>query len=204
MGKVFNIAALQQEMVRELPGTTVLVRTKALWNAAEKFCRESEAWREELPAIDIVTGQVDYNLVAEWDANIQRLEWVKLNNAAGVAAGIKPDPLDPRYWTMTPADPEYVTLHSDLTPTADITGALTVKAILVPSRNSYDVADWFVNRYCSGIVAHAIGSLMREPNKRYTNVARAVDYEAEYRDQLLEAKGELRRKYNDEPISMGA
>jgi len=204
MARFFNPATLQVRMGLELPGCPEILRVQAIQDALHEFCQESEAWREELAPIDIVDGQLDYNLVPEYDAHIHRIEWVRINTEDGVTNEITPDNLDEALFTMTPGDPDVLTLDETLEPGDDVTSGLTVKAILVPEFNTHDIAEWFANRYWKGIVAKALSIRMVDTAKRWTNPTKAAIYEAEFRDQIADARGEKRREYKDGFVGMSA
>ena len=195
MSRISSLAVLQTRMVLELPGCPEMLRVQALQEAFQEFCRESEAWREELAPIDIVEDQLEYDLIPEFDAMILRLEWVKLNTEDGVTEGLEPDPLAVELYTLTPGDPEVLTLDDGLEPTEAITDALTVKAILIPEFNSLDISEWMLNLHYRTLVAGALDIRLRDANKRWTNPARAADYAMRFRDGIQTAKAEVTRDY---------
>ena len=202
MARMSSVAVLQTRMVNELTGCPELLRVEALRDALRQFCEESNAWHETLSDIDIEDGVVEYNLIPEYDAHIQRIVAVRLNTEDGVTDDVWPDPLDESLYSMTPGDPEVLVLDDSLEPADDITGALRVKASFVPEFNSLDIAEWFLNRYWEGIVARAMGIRMRDPNKRWTNAMRAEFYERDYRDRLQRAKAEVSRQFKEAAFTM--
>lgn len=204
MSRITSLAVLQTRMAVELRGCPEALRVQALMDAFGEFCRESEAWREELSAVDLVDGQVDYNLVVPFAAGVHRIEWLKINTEDGVTDGIVPADIDPSLYELTPGDPDVVTLDDTLEPAEDIADALTLKVVLMPEFNSLDIAEWFLNRYWRGIRAKAMALRMIEPDKRWTNAARAQLYEREYMDLLQDAKAEVTRNYKQENYTLPA
>lgn len=194
MGRISSLAVLQTRMTLELSACPPALLAQALMDGFHRFCLESEAWREEL-TMSLVDGQLDYTLAPSFDANCHRLVWVRINTADGVTDGLTPADLDPALYTMTPGDPDVLTLDDTLEPADDITDALTCKVVLVPEFNSMDVEEWFLNRYHLGILAKAMSLRMMDPNKRWTNASKAAIYEGQYLNQIQKARADLSREF---------
>jgi hypothetical protein len=195
MGRISSVAVLLTRMVSELRGCEQLLQVEALRDGLFDFCVESEAWLEEVPAIDIVDGQLEYNLIPEYDAHIHRITDVWILTEDQVTDETRPDPLDASRYEMRAGDPEVLVLEDGLEPEADIDDALIVKAVLVPELNSLDIAEWFLNRYWRGIVARAKWIRMMDVGKRWSNPQRAAFYDAEFKGWIQKAKGEVTRAF---------
>jgi hypothetical protein len=204
MARIYNVASLQSRMILDLPGCPEVLRVQALQDALHKFCKESEAWREELDPIDLVDGQVEYDLVPQFDAHVHLIEWVKVNTEDGVTEGTDPDPLDKDLYTLTIGDPDVLTLDDNLEPTEDITDALTVKAVLVPEMGTLDVAEWFANRYWEHILAGAKAIRMMDRKKRWSDPQRGAEIQQVFLDGISEAKNDNRRDGKDDIVCFKA
>ena len=204
MSRFFNLAVMQVRMGLELPGCPEIIRVQALQDCLNTFCKETEAWQEELTAIDLVDGQLAYNLIPEFDVHVQRLIWVRVNTEEGVTAGTDGTTLRREQYTLTPGDPDVLTLEDALEPVDDITSGLTVKAVFVPEFNTMDVAEWFANRWWDALRAGAMDICLRNPNKRWTNLDKANEYRMQFYKGIQEAKGEKRQNYKDGFVGMEA
>jgi len=164
-------------MVLDLNGCDEKLMLLALRQAGRDFCKQSESWLYEFPAVNVVLGQTDYEYIAPYMANIHRVLWVKYNNSE----------LSLDDYTFV----EEKTLVLANSPTANITAGLEMKVVLRPKISSEQIPSWFLERYAEYITAGAKSYLMGMPSKPFSNPNLSTFYDKIYTDGISTAKREV-------------
>lgn len=164
-------------MLLDLNGCDEKLMLLALRQAGRDFCKQSESWIYEFPAVNVVLGQTDYEYIAPYMSNIHRIVWVKYDNTE----------LELEDYTFV----EEKTLVLTNTPTSNITDGLEVKVILRPKISSEQLPSWFLERYAEYIMAGAKSYLMMMPSKPFTNANLSDFYKKIYTDGISIAKREV-------------
>jgi hypothetical protein len=150
-----------------------------------RFCVETEVWRKELAAIDIVASQTQYGLdpaevtdaeSAQPEPEIRKLVWAKISGSVQDAATYELVKYTGAAVSGTYAQtPQYaVEFLEDYVPTSAITGGLEVKVVLVPNWNSSYISDFILSAYGFPIAAGAMADMMLMPGKPWYNPDRAA------------------------------
>lgn len=183
MGEISKVSALYPLMYTELTGDCPEpLMLQHLQSALRLFCNRTKAWIETLPSIDLVEDQDDYALVSTWTARVDQVREVRINTEDGVDAGLKGSKLDEASWDYDPST-EKVTLAQ--APTADVTDGLEVDVAIVPELYVDNVASWFMNRYAEDIVAGAMVTLLRMPDKDWSKAPETGALIARYEKSWL-------------------
>lgn len=192
-------ALLRLELPR-CPNTIIL---QGLQKAAREFCRETESWVETLASIDIEEEERFYALTTTFTATIVRIKELRINSENGVTEGLEGAVQNPELYEFAPATLK-VELDRSIEPVEDITDALDVKIIIMPTMAATTIEQWFLSRYTESIVAWAFWSLMMMPNKRWTNATRAEFYLHEYNKGINKAGTENLLEYTGRDPGLSA
>ena len=142
----------------KLPATPLRGQViRSLREAAQTFCFETEIWKEPLAAVDVVSGQVVYDLSTTWQAEIRRIHSVCLKTAADITAGRLGDPRDCSLDTYTPATGEYRFFSAPST--SNIEGGLAFTCVLVPNLQTDELPQWIIGLYGMAFVFASIADL---------------------------------------------
>lgn len=201
MSRMTSVAILDTRLLLDLKGCTELLRFEALRDACREFCEETGAWHEEL-TLDLVDGQVRYNLIPSFDAHVYRLVDVWKLTEDQVTDGVRGDALGVDLYDLTAGDPEVLVLADTIEPEDDVTNGLIVKAAMVPEFNSADIAEWFLNRYWLAIVSRAKAIRMLDDKTRWTNAQKAAINQGIYLNEVQKAKAEVSRAFKEGPVTL--
>lgn len=159
-------------LIPDLPGCPQSIILQQLQQTMRDICLDTEAWMEESEAIDIVTGQVRYDLFPAFDyeVDIHRVLEVQVQEST-----IYPD----RYKLI---DQRYVELED--VPTANVTDGLVVKVVLVPTYTADRISPTFMNRYAKGIMAGCKSALQLQPKKPWSNPDLGIMNKKIYEDDV--------------------
>ena len=145
----------------DLPGADTPELTQQLRLTFREFCMFTEAWTEELPAIDIVADQDEYYLPVSWDAHVGRILWLKLDDTEQNTV----------YYYLKGENVLF--MESEIVPDTASTDGLTTEVVLIPNLFAEDVDEEFLERYGPAIVSGVKMEMMRKPKKPYTDVETA-------------------------------
>jgi len=206
MGDATTIKEFYDWVMPDLPGAVqapALV-DRALKTALRTFCRESEAWEEQLDSISLIDGQQSYTMYWDFCANAKRIAEVRINSSAGVTAGTEGEVQDASLYQLV--KPDVVKLDEAIKPAADVTNALDVKLILVPKVGEFDVPVWFANDWIEAIVGHAKWKMAAMKNTSWFDPVVAAEGRFDYMQGLDECKSEAANgnRYTEEQHVLGA
>lgn len=170
-----NWEAWYDEVLPDVPGCPQNVAKNAIRNAAIEFCERTYVYVVDHPAIDVVADVGAYAWSPAADLKVVRPDSVWFQGS----------PLDPvtrsdlsdmyTDWTAAKGTPRYFVqervdqLILVPKPVATVTGAVTAKVSVAPSRASTSIPDFLWERYLEDIAAGAKGRLMAMAGKPYTN-----------------------------------
>ncbi len=185
-----RITDLLPYICNELPNCPEAVVLQHLRRSLSEFCRDTEAWQEELVAMALVADQTDYNLDTGWDANVHRIVWVKLNSSTNAT--------DPNNYTLSE---DYTLVLANAPATADADG-LEVKIVLMPTPDCEDLPEWFMDRYNDALQAVTKYRLMMQKNKVWMDRELGIFYKKEYDKLVNLAKMENLWKYRTAGVTV--
>ena len=190
---ISNYTDLYKKMITELPGCPKPLILQELQQSAADFCERTEAWKDNLNSFDLVADQTTYHLNAPYDATLQRILTVRINTAEGVTNGTEGALQDESLYRFDPAIESLV--FTNAPSTVAISNALDIKAVLVPTVDAEGVAQWFLNRYRTGIVAGALASLAVQPDKIWSSQFVFTKYDLRWRQAINKARAEKNREF---------
>jgi hypothetical protein len=130
---------------------------RALREAAQRFCFETETWKEPLDPIDLVASQLEYTLSTPWQAEIRRIHSIYIKTAADVTAGRLGQWHDPSYDTYTPSTGVY---RFDSAPSGSaITNGMVITVVLVPNLQTDELPESLIGLYGSAFMYGAIADM---------------------------------------------
>jgi propanediol dehydratase small subunit len=154
---------------------------------ASDFFARTYLWREQIDAIYVTSGTVEYDLDA--DAVVEDvisviyndlpLDRTDLRLVATQNLGQKGDPRE--FWVN--ADRSIF-----IAPVPDERTVLKVYAVLKPSRTGSGVEDWIYETWADTLVSGTVARLAMIPNKEWTDVAMATTQKAIYERAITTAR----------------
>ena len=206
MADVASISDMYDWVMPDLPGAvhSVALVDRELKTALRTFCRESEAWEEQLDPISLIDGVQSYTMYWDYCANITKIHEVRINSSAGVTAGTEGTKQDPSLYKLV--KPDVVRLEESIKPAADITNALDVVAILIPKMSEFSVPCWFLNDWAEAIAGHAKWKLAIMQNASWSSASVAADGRFAYFQGVDKAKGDAANgnRHTEEQHVLGA
>ena len=176
---IANLTQFPVLMVNDLPGCEPGLILNALKEAGRDFCIQTEAWRVELAAMNVVASQVEYRPTVKQDAAIHRVYSIEIDDVAVNLALV----------TLN-ADGRTITLDTSIEPQESITNGLIVSVVLRPYMSCAGYDEWFLDRYAETIKAGALSKLMLQPKKPWSDPQRGMDYRMSYGNGLALARRE--------------
>jgi len=181
-----NIKDLLLDTAMDLPGCTDAVILNEMGKKVRDFCERTGIWVEETGDIDVVADQTEYIIKHGYNANIQRIVWLKIKTSEDDAfENLSYFPED--YYSLS-QDYKLIFSHSSYAPSSDITGGMRLKLVLRPFLQDGTLPYWLVDRYGEGIISGVKARLMLSPGKPYTNPAVAGQFQFLYNDAITRAK----------------
>ena len=174
-----TISDLVQYCAPELPGATSGFLQNKLRGAARQFCRETEAWTQELYE-DQVADQASYDLTPEADAYVQRIIHVKTKTSSSDVFD-NLSAVNPRTYELD-SDGFGFTFYDSYETDYDITDGVEIKVALRPTSDADTFTGDLFNRYGEAIYALTKSNVMRIPKKSYTDISLAMYYKGVYND----------------------
>lgn len=141
------------------------VLLNALRRAAQELCQGAQCWREQLEDVYIQTGVARYEFNAPFEANVQRVLWVRFDGRL-VRTQMRPDELlahtpttgEPRAFAQDAQTQELLLWP---TPTAaENNKVLQVCAALSPTLRTDELPDGIADEYGRGLAAWAKWDLL--------------------------------------------
>jgi hypothetical protein len=156
---VVKYADLVSRMARDIPNFDYQDTLEALRDAGREFCNTSEAWYENLTAIDIVADQQSYALSTDYPAHFKRVKSVHILSSTDVTNEAEGQLMDASYYKLVlPATLKFKVNH---TPSTAVTGGLVVEVVFAPNMNSTELPAWFMSRWGEGIIGKAMYELLK-------------------------------------------
>jgi hypothetical protein len=154
---------------------------------ASDFFARTYLWREQIDAIYVTSGTVEYDLDA--DAVVEDvisvihndlpLDRTDLRLVATQNLGQKGDPRE--FWVN--ADRSIF-----IAPVPEERSVFKVYAVLKPSRTGSGVEDWIYETWADTLVSGTVARLAMIPNKEWTDVAMATTQKAIYERAITTAR----------------
>ena len=176
MGQATTFNGLLKLIRQDVPGCPNVLVIQHLQQAARKFCEKTEAWREKLPAINLVVDDVTYTLTPSYDCEIRRILKLWIRTADDVT-NARDGAL--QTYDKYEYEPEgsVLILSDAIKPKTAVTSGLVVKVVLVPylttdvDSNAVQggISPTFLNSWAEPIVAYAKYTLMLSPKKSWSN-----------------------------------
>jgi hypothetical protein len=155
-------------------------------HAVIEFCRMTNAWRRELPAISIVAGTTTYALAVDDpvdEAVIQSIMGVEIDGEA-IRAGSE------YRWSQDKSTIELV-----YSPAVSMANALKVEVSLKPSAASVELQDdRLFEDWHDTFVHGALHTLMMQKDKPWTNMELSEAHRLKFLNGIGKAVDELRRR----------
>lgn len=168
----------------------------AIRNAAIEFCEKSHYWQADVPVFDADEGESFYqvevpdgsvliDVVDAWYKNF-RLSLKTADDLARLMRGAD--------WRTVIGDPMYITKMTgpmvQLCPTPERTefDALSLRAVLAPTRDSTGVDDDIYERFLEVVAKGARARLYATPGQPYYDMNMAMSYRKEFITGIGEAK----------------
>lgn len=172
-----NINDLIPYIIPDVPGAPEGVIKLRLREAMRQFCRETEAWTEDIE-VNEVADQADYDVVPSYEAYIKRIVHIKIKSSGSNV-----------FDSMVEADPSQYKLNNDALsisfydgyePQNTVTNGIQVRVALMPNVTVEEFSGKFLDRYAEGVYSLAKHMLMRTPRTPYYAPDLARFYYTEY------------------------
>jgi len=197
MAEFAQLTDMYPIMIPRLHGINTPILDQALQEGLRTFCFDSEAFREELPPIDLEDDIIDYTLTPSYDCHVKRIANLWLRTATDVTNDYDGTLQDPSLYEFTL--PDALRLDLSIEPSSDITDGLVVEVVLVPypiQSGTDTFSPEFINEWYEGIMYKAFHLLMAMPGERWTNTDLALYYENQYKIRVTDAIAEVSLKNN--------
>lgn len=194
-----NLLPQVQVLLPGCPEALVLDTFKA---TGRSFCLETEAWIEQLALISLVASQAAYSLVPSFEAEIKRIESVRMGTTASPPTE-DTTVTSPEGYDLTLSSTgiqNVLTFRTSHVPATAQTSGLMVKVVLVPRLDCVELPAWFMERWAEALVAGTLADLMAMPKKAWTNFALVGKYQATLQTHVSRARFETLRKYKNKSL----
>jgi len=172
----------------------------ALRQSSREFCDDTEAWKETLDPHNLVADQKAYTLEWDWCARVQRIYEVRWNTDAGVTAGNKGAVQSLDNYAFDLPD----TLSFIVPPSTSVVNGLEADVIYVPTLQTCELPEWFLNRWAEALYSHAIQYLLSIPGTKWYNPVRAQMWQNKYDKYYQRAVSEKEKLNKSGDISFSA
>jgi len=156
--KASRISLLIPSVVDKLPATPLPGQVlRALRDAAQRFCFETECWKEPLPAVDLTANTLTYTISTTWQAEVKRIYAVTLRTAADIAAN---RPGRDHDFSRDSYDPSTGVYRFYSAPSAiAVTDGLIFTCVLVPNLQTNEVNEWITGLYGTAFIYGAVADM---------------------------------------------
>jgi len=189
----------------ELPGCPEPLILQELQRIGRNFCIDTEAWQEKLSLINLVAAQTDYPLVHVFEADIQRIVYVRIGTDDDSPDDDTAD-TDPNQYNLvvgsTTGILNVLRFRDALKPPAAVTNGLLVKVVLVPRAFASELAPWFMERWVEGIIAGVLGNLKAQKGKTWSDPKNVLRYMIRYEQYRTRAMREAYHAYKGGSLLM--
>ncbi|NCC51628.1 MAG: hypothetical protein EOM20_10475 [Spartobacteria bacterium] len=170
---MITLDQLKEMMFVEVPGVPEPLLEQHLSLSITRFCAASEAYIDEI-SVDIVADQEDYTIYPVLSGRIRRINELLISDVVQDNSLYEFD----GYETLTLLYP----------PTSDSAAGMLVKAVTTPDPLNATVPPEFLDRWYEGIRAGALSSLMRIPDRDWSNAELAMENRAVFVRAVNEAR----------------
>ena len=202
----YDSNTLLNEVMPDVPGCPKEVAINAIRKAAIEFCEKSFVWVVNHAAINAVANQGKYPYVPTVYTAVVHPNNVWYN-------GLPLDPitsaeLDSIYkkWTTEVGTPKYY-IQDDSTgiilvpaPSASLTGGITLRVVIKPTRDSISVAAWIVEKYLETLAYGAKAKLFEIPKKPWSDAILHEHYETKFRHGIGAAQVQGEKGFTRAPL----
>ena len=190
-----SLTTIQNEIVTLIPRCPVPYITVMLRETSVTFFRESEVWRRELPAIDIVDGTASYKLTPDVGTGADIPDIWRI-----LTAEINDEVQDPdTYYLDLIATSDvydwYLVFNDDYVPDADITDGLVVDIALSPAKGSGWSEPFVMHQWSRALVFGTLTRLFSMPSRPWANPEEARNYEDLYEREKARARDERTQQF---------
>lgn len=168
----------------------------AIRDSAVEFCRNSLFLRAAVDAVDVVVGEVEYDLSSEASSSrVVRLFDAWLDGARLTPLSVYDLGRTDADWTSKTGQPFGYTMTNESTirlyPIPEATGTLTAYGALAPDRRATSLDDALVDRWMDALVFGALARVLFAPGREYHDPAASQAYRLAFAEQIQLAKIEL-------------
>lgn len=160
----------------------------AVRNACIDFCRDSLVLQQDMDSISTVAGENTYDVdVPTGYVLAQVLTLYYQGKRLERKSQLELERLYTRDWQSLLGTPQVFTQFTPdavtvaLKPDTAVSGSLSGRIALVPSRSSTTVEDVLLERYLDSIVSGSLARLMVTPDQPYTNLQFAAVNESKFK-----------------------
>jgi hypothetical protein len=205
-----EIAGVYPKVRIEAPGAPDILVEDVVADSMKDFFRESEVWRYSVPSLlDWTQAQTFPTLTPGSEipagTRMKRLDELKYGKNEGrIVPFYTRQDMDcvfpiwetktgsaPLAWTNDPTSdsPRIIPIA-----TADVTGSLFLRVILVPTTLT-DIPDFFYDEFHDVWRWGALARLLKMPGRDWTNLQLAAYYRALYDDEIVRAKSRAQAEF---------
>lgn len=193
---------LEDDVSIDVPGCLSATIQRALTRVCRELIYKSNVWKEDLPLLDVVARQTDYNINVPYNALIKNLSDVKIIQSPLQSFDSVEEYPQPYYDYI----PENILRFKSpaLAPQQAFIEGMRLTAVLVPNFNCNAIPKWIFERYAEGFIAGAKAQLMLSPKKPYSNLDLGVKNENKYNEFVTRASNDAERRFVPQTTSIGA
>ena len=178
-----EIDRFMQNVTVRIPGALDSMIRMEMFNVLDVFCRETNAWQEDIP-LEVNSTDTEYDIdPEEYRGQIIRLLGVTVDGA-GTSLNI---------WMPSP---DKIKFSSPPQPTSAYvaTVALSVIDPVNPGDSLPEVPDWFFTRYFQDLLDGILYRMMGQPLKPYSSPQGVLFHGRQWRSALSQIKAEIEAK----------
>ena len=195
------LSEMYQHVMQELPGCSKIMIMRTVVEVIRDWCMRTQAWEEDLDAVDIEDGVKNYDL----DSPIEDTQVIGLVFRPSDDVGVKNDGrlLSAGTEYTISMDKDIITLYSE--PTADNSAALEMPAALaltIAATEDSEVPDRLYTDWHQVWARGVMSRLMAMRKKKWTDKDTARLYDHDYRDGINRAIIERTRGRTNRPLKV--
>jgi len=199
---VTTLSGYRAGMVARLPDCPVNLLNQALQLGSREFCQDTEAFRQELTAMDLVADQKEYTLSAPAGYEISRVFEVRLLTEDEVTDG---DEGTVQSTNKYEYDIQTGTLTFYSAPSTEaVTGGLVIEVVLLPLEDGAVLDAEFMRRWGRTIQDWAYWWLFSMDGKPWASETQAAAFFNRYRRGVVTSRVDGARLYTSRELRMQA
>lgn len=172
-----NLTALLPFAFTDLPGCPEALILQAAFVTLEDFCRETQVWREDLAAINLVAAQTDYAVTCPAHGILERVVSVEVNGVA----------IPQSSWEMVGR----TTIRLKSAPGTSATGGLAIYAAMLPVLGATTMSAEVFNYWRDALVHGILWRRMVDAKKPWSDPASGMYHQRQYRNAVGDCKWNL-------------